>query len=440
MDKELLKTKAVMAIESRKDELISIGRELYAIPETGFKEYKTSSYVNKILVSLGLDVQEGLALTGLKAVAKGKEHQFNVAVMGELDSLLMPQHPHAYPSSGAAHACGHHAQLTCLIGVAFGLVGTEIISQLDGDLTLLAVPAEELIELSFRTGLISESKIQFFGGKQEFIRLGIFDDIDAVLCSHITASVGPYFDYSKSYNGVLYKTVRFIGKSSHAALSPHLGVNALHAAICAINNINLIRDTLEEKDKIRIHYIITKGGDSLNIIPDDVRMELGIRAITIQAMIEANKKVNRALRMGAEAVGAEVEIEDQGVYLPLHQDRPLSLVYAENARRIAGNENVIDLEGEVRGSSTDAGDLASIRPTIHPNFGGACGSPHTNEFDICDEYLAYVQPAKVAAMTVIDLLFDGAAEGKRIKESFIPMFVGKEEYCDFFANLKEESC
>ena len=437
MDREELKERAVEAIESRKEELIAIGRDLYSIPEPGFREYKTSAYVKKVLSSMGLDVEEGLALTGLKTVARGKSRQFNVGVMGELDSLLMPRHPHADPASGAAHACGHHAQLTCVIGTAFGLVGTGLIKQLDGDLTLLAVPAEEVIEFSFRKGLAETSRIKFFGGKQEFIRLGVFDNIDAVLCSHITNSPGPYFDHSKSYNGVIHKTARFVGKSAHAALSPHLGVNALHAAVCAINNINSIRETLEEKQHIRIHYIITKGGDSPNIIPDDVRMELGVRASTPATMVEANKKVNRALRAGAEAIGAQVEIEDQGAYLPLHQDRPLGLLYAENAKRIAGEENVFDLVDEARGSSTDAGDLASVKPTIHPNFGGSSGPAHTNDFDICDEYLAYVQPAKAAAMTVIDLLFDGAKEGKAVARSFVPTFKNKEEYCEFFAAMKQ---
>ena len=220
MDKETLKKMAIEAIDAKKEELIHIGRDLYAIPEPGFREHKTSAYVKQVLESLGLLVEDSIAITGLKAVATGKSHNVNVGVMGELDSLLMPRHPHADPQTGAAHACGHHSQLTMMIGAAFGLVGSGLIKELDGDVTLLAVPAEEVIELSFRTELAKAGKIRFFGGKQEFIRLGVFDGIDAVLCSHITNSKEPYFDHSKSYNGVLHKSARFIGKSSHAALSP----------------------------------------------------------------------------------------------------------------------------------------------------------------------------------------------------------------------------
>ncbi|MCE1157451.1 MAG: amidohydrolase [Spirochaetia bacterium] len=437
MDKTALKKIAADAIEASKDRLITIGRDLYAMPEPGFREFKTSAYVERVLTSLGLKVENSIAITGLRAVAKGKSHNSNIGIMGELDSLLMPGHPRADQGTGAAHACGHHAQLTMMLGTAFGLVGSDLIKELDGDITLLAVPAEEVIELSYRRELAKAGKIRFFGGKQEFIRLGVFDDIDAVLCSHITNSKEPYFDHSKSYNGVLHKSARFIGKSSHAALSPQLGVNALHAAVSAINNINALREKLDEKYHMRVHYIITKGGDSPNIIPDDVRMELGVRASTAEMMVEANKSVNRALIAGAEALGAKVEINDQGAYLPLHQHRELGLLYAENAKALVGPHFVHDLVEESRGSSTDAGDLASVVPAIHPNFGGSCGPAHTNDFDICDEYLAYVQPPKVAAMTVIDLLYDGAAACRKIRNDFVPLFNSKEEYCDFFTKFEE---
>jgi len=175
MDKTALKKIAADAIEASKDRLITIGRDLYAMPEPGFREFKTSAYVERVLTSLGLKVENSIAITGLRAVAKGKSHNSNIGIMGELDSLLMPGHPRADQDTGAAHACGHHAQLTMMLGTAFGLVGSDLIKELDGDITLLAVPAEEVIELSYRRELAKAGKIRFFGGKQEFIRLGVFD-------------------------------------------------------------------------------------------------------------------------------------------------------------------------------------------------------------------------------------------------------------------------
>ena len=186
--------------------------------------------------------------------------------MGELDALMMPSHCHADPVTGAAHACGHHAQMAMVIGAATGLIESGAMNHLDGDVAFLAVPAEEAIELAFRQELVRQGKIRFVGGKQEFIRLGVFNDIDAVLCGHLsnTGEIGR-FRYGANYNGVLCKTVKFSGESCHAALAPQMGINALQAAVNAIIGINSIRETLPEAEYARIHYIITKGGDSPNI-------------------------------------------------------------------------------------------------------------------------------------------------------------------------------
>lgn len=90
MEKQILKEKALAYIEQNKDYLMQIGQKLYDMPETGFREYETSAYVTQILKECGLDVTNGLAITGLKATAKGRKSEANVALMGELDALIMP--------------------------------------------------------------------------------------------------------------------------------------------------------------------------------------------------------------------------------------------------------------------------------------------------------------------------------------------------------------
>ena len=434
MNVQELKGLAVSAIDESSDELIRIGRELYAMPETGFKEYKTSAYVRERLESLGLEVFNNIAITGLKAVLHGRKPMANVAISGELDALHMPSHKYADPLTGAAHGCGHHAQLVVLIGVAMALIKTEIIEKLDGNITLFAVPAEEAIELDFRQGLQREGKIKYLGGKQEFIRLGAINDVDMILCSH-PASNQPssYFGYGQNFNGMINKVIRFHGKSSHAALAPELGINALQAAVCAINNINALRESFHDNDHVRIHYIITKGGDSPNIIPNDVRMEMGVRAATTDAMLFVNQKVNAAINMGAQAVGATVEIEDLGAYLPLIQNKMLNDVFVSNALLLS--ENVENLSPIHKGSSTDAGDFASVVPTIHPVFGGAEGLVHTDNFIISDERLAYVESVKAMTLTVIDLLADNAEKAREVKANSKTVFKSKEEYEDFFHTL-----
>lgn len=435
MDINEIKTKANEAIESQKSRLIRMGQDLYQMPETGFRETGSSAYMEDFLTELGLTVQNKIAMTGLKATAKGASDDFNVAVCGELDALLMPDHPMADPVTGAAHVCGHHSQLTMVAGVAMGLVETGLIKELDGNLSFLVVPAEEVIELEYRADLVRQGKIKYFGGKQNFIHFGAIDDIDCILCSHLTTVPEPYFDYGKHYNGVVTKEARFHGKSAHSALSPHLAVNALHAAIAAINNINALRERFRDEDHVRVHYIITNGGRSVNIIPDEVRLEMGVRGANLQALSETNRLVNDAIAAGAGGVGARARIIDYGGYLPFTQNEAMSLLFAENAGALVGSERVEDTRSLMRASSTDAGDFSALVPTIHPNFGGARGNVHSKDFEIADEYLAYVLPAKAYAMTVIDLLWNNAEKGKAIKNAFEPDFKTRQEYDKFLESL-----
>ena len=175
MTREELKARAVQAVEDAKDELIAIGRKLQSMPEPGYREVKTSGFLAEQLRKCGLAVEQGLALTGLRAKAEGRhaeagEKRINIAVMGEMDSLIMPKREGADPVTGAFHGCGHHAQLTTVIGTAFALARTGLIKELDGDVTFFGVPAEESIEAEYRKGLVREGKIRFTTGKAELIR------------------------------------------------------------------------------------------------------------------------------------------------------------------------------------------------------------------------------------------------------------------------------
>ena len=439
MTREELKARAVQAVEDAKDELIAIGRKLQSIPEPGYCEVKTSGFLADQLRKCGLAVEQGLALTGLRAKAEGRhaeagEKRINIAVMGEMDSLIMPKREGADPVTGAFHGCGHHAQLTTVIGTAFALARTGLIKELDGDVTFFGVPAEESIEAEYRKGLVREGKIRFTTGKAELIRLGAVDDVDMVFMSHIMGNEpAPHSWIGHNWNGVINKSIRFTGRAAHAGLAPWDGINALQAAVEAINHVNALRVTFREEDHVRIHFIITKGGSSCNVIPDDVRIEMGVRAATVDALAEVNRRVNEAIRLGARVVGAGVEIiriaaRHDAPDLPCIQSRDLGEVYYRNAAEILGPEAAENVFGSFRGSSTDSSALASLMPLIHPYFGGAVGSPHGADFEIVNEYAAYVVPAKIAAATLVDLLWDGAGEARRIKEAFVPAIKTKEEF------------
>ena len=112
MTRDDLKRQVWEAIDRRAETVINLGERIRRNPELGFKETKTAALVEETLSGLGLEPETGLAMTGVKAVAVGaKGSGPSFAVIGELDALGVAGHPEADPASGAAHACGHNAQI-----------------------------------------------------------------------------------------------------------------------------------------------------------------------------------------------------------------------------------------------------------------------------------------------------------------------------------------
>ena len=433
---EELKARVYSQIDSRADELVQISRTILSNPEPGFREAKTSSLVSSKLREFGIDFRDGIALTGVKGELIGGGSGPTVALMGELDSLIVNDHLHADPDTGAAHACGHHAQIGMLLGASIGLLAEGVLPALSGRVSLIAVPAEEYIEIEYRDGLRREGKIEFLGGKPELIQLGELDDVDIAMMCHTTSrSEEGKFCISGSNNGIVAKKIQFLGRASHAGGAPHLGINALNAASLALLAIHSNRETFQDDDTIRVHPIITKGGEAVSAVPADVRMETFVRGRTLEAVEDANRKVDRALRAGAMAVGAKVNIQTLPGYLPLQQNKGLNEAFRANAAALVGDDNVTD-SGH-RTGSTDMGDVSHLMPTIHPYVGGATGLGHGSDYNVEDYRLAVVTAAKALAATVVDLLTDGAARAGRIISTHTPSKT-KDEYLSFMRSLARE--
>ena len=111
MNPNALKRQVCEAIESRSDAIVELGESIMDAPELGFKEERTARRVMETLEQLGLPFEDGLAITGVKAVLQGAKPGPTLALMGELDALQVPDHPRSDPATGAAHACGHNAQI-----------------------------------------------------------------------------------------------------------------------------------------------------------------------------------------------------------------------------------------------------------------------------------------------------------------------------------------
>jgi len=435
--KEEWKQRVSEAIEKRSAELMDIGEAILHHPEMGFKEVKTAALVEEKFRSLGLSCRKGLALTGVVAELPGRARKMRLAIMGELDSILVPSNPHADPLTGAAHACGHNASITGMLGAGLGLLDSGVMKELDGDVSLMAVPAEELVELEYRHRLRQEGKLVFLAGKQEFIRLGVLDGVDMVLMFHLK-EMDPVKKVliGATHNGVIAKFIRYKGREAHAGGAPHLGVNALNAALVGLLGIHAQRETFRDEDCIRVHPIITKGGDLVNIVPADVRIETFVRGRNVEAMQEANQKVNRALKAGAMAIGAEVEILDLPGYLPSVSDARLDQLFGANMAAALGAD-AVGQAGHQTGSS-DIGDVSHLMPALHAYMKAAKGNLHGEDFVIGDRRLAYVESAKGLALTAVDLLWDGAREGLSIKKGYQAKYT-KEAYLKIMSQFSQDA-
>ncbi|GAB7093143.1 amidohydrolase [Halolamina litorea] len=437
-DTESLKRRVRDTIDEHDEAILDLAKSVHAEPELGYKETETTRKVAEAFEGLGLDVETELAVTGARARAGGRndadadtadaeDDEFVFAVLGELDALVNPGHPAADPETGACHACGHEAQLANLVGAAYGLVASGVVADLPGAVEFIAVPAEEYLDLEYRRGLLDSGEIEFFGGKQELIRRGYFDDVDCAAMIH-AASDTPEREVSSDFssNGFVGKTVQYEGRESHAGGAPEEGINALNAAMAGMNAVNANRETFADEDHVRVHPIVTNGGDGVNVVPADVRMESYVRAKSVDAIEDANGTTNRALESGAMAVGANVTIEDFPGYLPLRTDETLVTAFNGNARDVIGEDAVFGEHQHVTGS-TDMGDVSQIVPSVHPWTGGFEGSAHSTEFGAVDEEMAYLLPAKVTASMVVDVLADPekraavreAKAGKRSTDEYL---------------------
>jgi len=414
---EELKRAACAAIDEHRDAIVGLAEKIWAHPESGFKEHETARLVAGFFKNIGLPCREGLALTGVRAELKGAQPGPGLALLGELDAIILPGHPAADPVTGAVHACGHHAQIAGLLGAALALSRPGVMDKLSGRVILMAVPAEEYLELEFRRQLARENKIRYLGGKQELIRLGHFDDVDLAMMIH-TGS-GRKASLRTSMNGFTSHYARFMGRASHAGEFPHLGINALNAASLALQAVHSQRETFPDGQHVRVHSIIRKGGESVNTVPADVQVETMVRAKTIEAVLDASRKTRRCYRAGALAVGGRVDVEAMPGYMPLNDCRAMAEVFQRNVRQFVGADSIG--ESGHMAYSTDMGDVTQIMPATHPTLGGAEGNSHSADFHVVDPDLAYVVPGKVMAMCAIDLLCGGAGLARDIVGKNPPM-------------------
>ena len=185
---------------------------------------------------------------------------------------------------------------------------------------------------------------------------------------------------------------------------------------------------------MRVHPIITHGGDMVNAIPHEVKLESYVRGKTFDAIVKENKKINRAIIGAAFSLGANVEIVDMPAFTPLLNDNGMIDV-AKDAADLAIPEEEFVFDGIFGSGSTDMGDISSIMPAIHPNCGGKKGTAHGADYYIDNPEVACVKCAKWQVAMLKVLLQNNAERAKAVLQNFTPRFKSKEEFLAFQDSL-----
>ncbi len=413
-------------IEEHKDEIFELGETLFNNPELGFKEVETGRIIKDYLTNHNLKAKKETALTGFTVeIGSGKPH---IGIIAELDAIPTQGHPCANPETTAAHACGHSTQQTMALAAFTAL--KQQIDSLKGTVTLFFTPAEEFTDLEYRKQLQAEGKIKYLSGKENMIYEHMFDDVDCIIHFHAKGNNEYRYSINSTLAGFIYKKITFVGKSAHAAVLPHLGVNALNECTLFLDAINMLRETFRDEDMVRVHGIITDGGNTVNSIPDKVVYECYVRTTNPEILHSLNDQLTKAAQGCASALGGSVIVEDTPGYLPLIQSKELNEVVLENILNFAKESEIQN--GEKSVAAGDVGDIGAMKPLIQYGYSGFSGRIHGTDLEIKDPYEIYITQAKIIAGTVYDLLTN-PEKVKYIVDSFKPS-ITYDEYIKYLDN------
>jgi len=259
--------------------------KLHSIPEEGFKEYKTSFFIAEELRKFGFELIEKAAGTGVIAtMSSGKEGPV-LALRADMDAL-----PFEINSEKVwIHACGHDANSSMTLAAA-KTVAEEGIKK--GSIMFVFQPAEEK-----------------GAGAKALVETGLLSDVDEMVGIHLRPSMEAKLGEATpalQTGAITHMKVRIEGLASHGAW-PHKGVSAVDAGVLMANAINSIRVDPRVSHSAKITKFIS-GSNSFNIIPDQVDLDLDIRAQANDVMDELVGKVKAAILLAAELIGARAEI------------------------------------------------------------------------------------------------------------------------------------
>lgn len=327
-------------------DLLDIRTHLFENPELGDQEFIAQETLVDYLTQHAFTVETGLVErpTSFRATYKGEKEGPTIGIMAEYDAL-----------PGVGHGCGHN--LIATMGIGAGILLSKVIDEAGGTVIVYGTPAEETN-----------------GAKVPMADEGLFDVCDVTMMVH-PAGVSAKSGESLAMDAIEF---RYEGKTSHAAASPEEGINALDSVIQLFNGINALRQHV--KDDVRIHGVITEGGQAANVVPDLAISQFYIRAKERYYVDDVVEKVKKIAEGAALMTGATLSIRNYELsYDNMITNETLSNIYTEQLYK-AGETEIEEARGGL--GSMDIGNVSHRVPAIHPYIGmGKAGLvAHTTDF------------------------------------------------------------
>jgi len=372
-----LKEQARNAVDSATEELVDLSRKIQSHPETAYEEFQAASWITDVLERQGFEVQRGLAgvETAFVAGLAGKGAGPRVALVAEYDAL-----------AGVGHGCGHNLIAAGAVGAALGL--RALMPELEGVLEVFGTPAEECT---------SEP-----GGKIRLMEAGSFDGVDACVMFHPWAAT----QLMRGDLAVAALDISFKGKAAHAAADPWRGANALDGVLLTYTNINALRQHV--KSDVRIHGIVTHGGDAANVVPDKASARFAVRSADRHYLEEVVARVEDCARGAALATGTQVVLER----LITLENTLSNGVLAGIVRANLQAEGVEFEDGVFLPGSTDFGNLSQRVPAFWFMLKTHRSGITWHSKEVADEavsdtaHAAMIEGGKVLAMSCLDLFLN----------------------------------
>ncbi len=314
-------------------QMINLRETIHMYPEDGFSEFKTSKLIIDELEKLSIKVQKNVAKTGVVGLIEGKYSGKTVLLRADMDALKIQEHADVeYKSKidGMMHACGHDGHVAGLLGAA--MILNELKDELHGNVKLVFQPAEERE-----------------GGALPMIEEGVLENqkVDAAFGAHLWGYLkegevhlkeGPMMAAPDIFN------IKVIGKGGHGAV-PQESIDPI-VITCQI--VNALQTIVSRRTNPLDPVVVTcgqiQGGDSFNVIPNEVELEGTIRTFKEETRNLVPRIMEDLVRGITTSQGATYEFKYKANYPALINDKDMTNFAKESLRKVVGEENVFDLK------------------------------------------------------------------------------------------------